>query len=69
MQQMHEPWPLPLAVVYIRLGRTDEARAIMSEFTNNYPDYTLQDEARWPLKEPLEQGYLDDLRKAGMPER
>ena len=31
--------------------------------------YTIEDEARWPLKEPLEQGYLDDLRKAGMPER
>jgi TolB-like protein len=57
-----------LAPVYVRLGRIDEARAVMAEFVKD-TGYTIEDEARWPLIEPLKQAYLDDLRKAGMPER
>jgi hypothetical protein len=57
-----------LAAVYVRIGRVDEARAVMAEFVEN-TGYSLEDEARWPLKEPLKRAYLDDLRKAGMPER
>jgi hypothetical protein len=40
----------------------------MAEFVKD-TGYTLEDEARWPLIEPLKHGYLDDLRAAGMPER
>jgi hypothetical protein len=66
---MSEPWPLVLAPVDIRLGRIEEARTVMAEFVQANPEHTLEDEARWPLKEPLKQTYLDDLRKAGMPEQ
>jgi adenylate cyclase len=68
LQKMSEPYRDVLAPVYVRLGRIDEARAVMAEFVKD-TGYTLEDEARWPLKEPLKQAYLDDLRKAGMPER
>jgi adenylate cyclase len=68
LQKMGEPYRDMLAAVYVRLGRIDEARAVTAAFVKD-TGYTLEDEARWPLKQPLEQGYLDDLRKAGMPER
>jgi adenylate cyclase len=68
LQKMSEPSLDQLAAVYVRLGRIDEARAVMAAFVKD-TGYTLEDEARWPLKEPLEQAYLDDLRQAGMPER
>ncbi|HVR68208.1 MAG TPA: adenylate/guanylate cyclase domain-containing protein [Verrucomicrobiae bacterium] len=63
-----------LAAVYARLGQMDKARAVMAEFVKQSPDWTLRDEALWPtgkragLKEPLASAYLEDLRKAGMPE-
>jgi hypothetical protein len=47
----------------------EEARTVMAAFVRANPEHTLEDEARWPLKEPLKQTYLDDLRKAGMPEQ
>ena len=56
------------AAILVRLGRTDEARPIMAEFVQA-TGYTIADEARWPLVQPLERSYLDDLRAAGMPER
>jgi tetratricopeptide (TPR) repeat protein len=68
LQEMGEPDGGLLAAVYVRLGRIDDARAAMAEFAKD-TGYTLEDEARWPLIEPLEQAYLDDLRTAGMPER
>jgi class 3 adenylate cyclase/TolB-like protein len=68
LQNMDDPSGDTLAAVYVRLGRIDEARAVMDAFVQD-TGYTLADEARWPLQEPLEQGYLDDLRQAGMPER
>jgi class 3 adenylate cyclase/TolB-like protein len=68
LQRTGEPDGDQLAPVYVRLGRIDEARAVMAEFVKD-TGYTLEDEARWPLIEPLKQAYLDDLRKAGMPER
>jgi class 3 adenylate cyclase/TolB-like protein len=68
LQKESEPLRDHLAAIYVRLGRIDEARAVMAEFVKD-TGYTLEDAVRWPLKEPLAQGYLDDLRKAGMPER
>ena len=66
LQNMDEPPGDYLAAVYVRLGRIEEAQAAMAEFVND-TGYTVEDEARWPLKEPLKQAYLDDLRQAGMP--
>jgi adenylate cyclase len=68
LQKVAKPYGDMLAVVYARLGRIDEARAVMAEFVKD-TGYTIEDEARWPFIEPLKQAYLDDLRKAGMPER
>jgi hypothetical protein len=30
---------------------------------------TVAAEAMWPIKEPYKQAWLDDLRKAGLPEK
>ena len=68
LQKMDEPPGDVLAAVYARLGRTDEARDVMAAFVQD-TGYTIEDKSRWPLIEPLKQAYLDDLRKAGMPER
>jgi TolB-like protein/class 3 adenylate cyclase len=68
LQKVAKPYGDMLAAVYARLGRIAEARAVMAEFVKD-TGYTIEDEARWPLIQPLEEGYLDDLRKAGMPER
>jgi hypothetical protein len=52
----------------------DEARAIMAKIVKDRPGYTIKDEAVWPSRkqpqmvEPLLKLYLDDLRKAGLPE-
>ena len=68
-------WRAPnVAAAYARLGRIDEARAVIAEFRKGHPNYTLKDEANSPAgKEPqlvdrLQSAYLDDLRKAGMQE-
>ena len=69
LQKMSQPALLTLAAVQVRFGRIDEARAVVAEFVEANPTWSLRDEASLPLKEPLKQAYLDDLRKAGMPER
>jgi Flp pilus assembly protein TadD len=74
-KKVSPPWRAPnLAATYARLGRIDEARAVIAEFRKGLPNYTLRDEANFPagkepqLVEPLQSAYLNDLRKAGMPE-
>jgi tetratricopeptide (TPR) repeat protein len=63
-----------LAAIYVRLGRMEEARATIAELLKSNPDYTLKTEATWPagkmpqLAEPLQQAFLDDVRKAGLPD-
>jgi TolB-like protein/class 3 adenylate cyclase len=68
LEQMRDPPALKRAAVFARLGRLDEARAVIVQFLKDRPGYTLRDEAFRPVKEPLKQAYLDDLRKAGLPE-
>ena len=68
LQKLNKPKPLLLAAVYIRLGRSGEAQAILHSFQTNNPAYTLIDAARWPLHAPLKQAWLQDLREAGLPE-
>jgi TolB-like protein/Tfp pilus assembly protein PilF len=58
-----------LAAVLMRLGRVEEARAVIAEFLTNEPEYNLEDMKVWPSKhkEYLER-WTEDLRKAGVPE-
>jgi adenylate cyclase len=60
------PWPL--IVIYAGLGRMDEARAATVEYVKTGPHSVLAESCA-PLREPMKQKYLDDLRKAGLPER
>ena len=60
------PWPL--IVIYVRLGRSDEAKAAAAEWLKTGP-HSVVAESCTPIREPMKQKYLDDLRKAGLPER
>jgi adenylate cyclase len=72
--KMQDPWTWGQAVSYARLGRVDEARTLMSKIVKDQPGHTIRGEAIWPTrKQPqmvqrLLTPYLDDLRKAGLPE-
>ncbi len=73
LKGLTEPAPgvhLTLASVYVRLGRVEEARAEMAKYLEASPDHTLEDIRRFdPYKDPAQtERYLDDLRKAGLPE-
>ena len=63
-----------LAAVYVRLGRMDEARATIAELLKVAPGYSLKEETKWPggrmpqMIERLLKPFLDDVRKAGLPE-
>ena len=75
LEKAPEPSDFVLAVAYARLVEMDKARAAMARFRQAFPDYTIEDEARWPtgkqplMAEPYLSAYLDDLRKAGLPEK
>ena len=60
------PWPL--MVIYVRLGRIDDAKAAVAEYLKTGAHSVLS-ESCTPIREPMKQKYLDDLRKAGLPER
>jgi len=70
MRKLNDPNNPYLAIIYVRLGRLAEARAIMAAYMKAVPTDTLAVEARFPIKDPaLRERYLADLRAAGMPER
>ncbi len=59
-----------LAVVYVRMGRIDEARAALDQYLRLVPGQTVETvrtELLFKRPEDLER-VLDDLRKAGLPE-
>lgn len=66
--------PLCMAVAHVRMGKLTQARAIVSEFRTQFPDYAIDDEEKWPgylqpqMAEPFLTRYLEDLRKAGLPD-
>jgi len=60
------PWPA--IVIYVRLGRLLEARAAVAEWLKTGP-HSVTSESCAPLRQPMKQKYLDDLRKAGVPEK
>jgi len=69
IEKASEPWLPTMAAIQVRLGRLDDARATIARFTQQRPNYKLKTEAAFsPVREDLLRGYLDDLRKAGMPE-
>jgi adenylate cyclase len=68
LQKLNRPRLLLLAAVYVRLGRSSEARAAMADFAKKNPAYRLADAARWPLIASLKFGWLEDLRQAGLME-
>ena len=72
MSQMPNLARRSLATTYVRLGRLEEARAVVAEFLKNDPDYTLE-KLRLNIKGKFinpadEKRLIDDLRKAGLPE-
>ena len=56
------------AVMYLRVGRVDEARAIIADWLK-IEAITIATDSCWAMKEPLKSAWLDDLRKAGLPEK
>ena len=56
------------AALNAHLGRLDEARAIVAEWRKNGP-FSIATASCWQIKEPMKSVYLDDLRKAGLPEK
>jgi adenylate cyclase len=74
-QKMKEPWKVNLAAAYVRLGKLDEARALIAQLLKDDPTWTLQKEAVYPsgkhpqFAKPLLDAYLADLAKAGLPEK
>jgi Flp pilus assembly protein TadD len=59
---------LNLAWANYLAGRSDEARAIVAEWRKNGP-FSIATASCWQIKEPMKSVDLDDLRKAGLPER
>lgn len=68
LQKMSRPRYLLMAALHVRLGRMEDARAAVEQFSRGNPGYTLADEARRPLIGPLKSAWLDDLRRSGLPD-
>jgi adenylate cyclase len=60
--------PDTAAAAYVRVGRVDEARAFITDWLKKGP-FSVATESCWAMKEPMKSTYLDDLRKAGLPEK
>jgi adenylate cyclase len=61
-------FPDVTAVIYVRVGRVDEARATIADWLKT-GSFSIATELCLAIKEPMKAGYLDDLRKAGLPEK
>ena len=55
-------------VMYLRVGRVDEARAIIADWVKIAP-VSIATESCWAIREPMKSAFLDDLRKAGLLEK
>jgi class 3 adenylate cyclase/TolB-like protein len=60
--------PDTAAATYVRLGRLEEARGVVRDWLKTGP-FSIATASCWAMKEPMKQRYLDDLRKAGLPEK
>ena len=56
------------AATYVRLGRIDEARAVVTDWLKKGP-FSIATESCFAIKEPMKSALLNDLRKAGLPEK
>lgn len=54
--------------IHARLGRIEEAKAAAADWLRTAP-HSILAQSCVPIREPMKQKYLDDLRKAGVPER
>ena len=54
--------------IYARLGRIDEAKAAAADWLKTAPHSILTQSCN-PIREPMKSMYLDDVRKAGLPEK
>ena len=55
------------AAIYVRAGRVEEARAAIADWLKT-GSFSIATESCLAIKEPMNSAYLDDLRKAGLPE-
>jgi class 3 adenylate cyclase/TolB-like protein len=60
--------PDTAAAVDVRLGRVEEARAIIADWLKGGA-FSIATESCFAIKEPMKSALLDDLRKAGLPEK
>jgi adenylate cyclase len=56
------------AVINIRLGRVEEARSLIADWLKT-GSFSIATELCWAIKEPMKSANLDDLRRAGLPEK
>jgi TolB-like protein/DNA-binding winged helix-turn-helix (wHTH) protein/Tfp pilus assembly protein PilF len=60
---------LPLVASYVRVGRQDDAEWAVTEIRSLSPTASISDlEKTIPYKPELKRAFLEDLRKAGLPE-
>lgn len=60
--------PIVRTAALARLGRSEGAKRSIGRLLAENPGWTVAKEASFPMIESLERPYLDDLRKAGLPE-
>jgi len=70
--QASDTWSLLIAS-YVELGREAEARAEVEKFLENYPDYSVKEEAEWRKDYAYKDKswidrFIETLRTAGLPE-
>ncbi len=56
------------AAIFVRVGRVDDARSIVANWLKRGA-FSIATESCFAVKEPMKSAFLDDLRKAGLPER
>ena len=56
------------AAALAHVWRPDEAAAVVADWRKTGP-YSIATASCWQIKEPMKSMYLDDLRKAGLPEK
>lgn len=61
-------YPAFFAVICVRLGRLDEARAAVADALKAGSKLSIASEGSYPQIEPQRTAYLNDLRAAGVPE-
>jgi adenylate cyclase len=57
-----------LAALYARLGQVEKSRALIANHLRFGRSTTIRNEDNFPIVEPVETEYLNDLRMAGLPE-